>query len=118
MALLPPPQSYDLTAPTATPAALSTPTPSLALPASANVWGTGLDFPHRLPSIPTSCAALIAFGFALLFLAVFLAVGWRMGSRAIARDEEKEIAVEDVERNSIAITIVSDTEVFPIEKKL
>ncbi|KAG9088312.1 hypothetical protein FRC06_002107 [Ceratobasidium sp. 370] len=118
MALLPPPQTYDITAPTATPSLLSSPTPSLALPASANVWGTGLDFPHREPTLPTSCAALIAFAFALVFIAVFLAAGWRMGSRAIVRDEEKVIAVEDVERNSIAITIVSDTEVFPAEKKL
>ncbi|QRV93405.1 hypothetical protein RhiJN_21423 [Ceratobasidium sp. AG-Ba] len=118
MALLPPPQSYDITAPTATPSLLSTPTPSLALPASANVWNTGLDFPHRAPTLPTSCAALIAFLLALAFIAAFLAVGWRRGSKAIADEEKAEVSVQDVERSSIAITVVSDTEVFSAEKKL
>ncbi|QRV78626.1 hypothetical protein RhiJN_06641 [Ceratobasidium sp. AG-Ba] len=119
MALLPPPQSYDITAPTATPSLLSIPTPSLALPASANVWNTGLDFPHRAPTLPTSCAALIAFLLALAFIAAFLAVGWRRGSKAIIADEEKaEVSVQDVERSSIAITVISDTEVFSAEKKL
>lgn len=96
-----------MTAPTATPSLLSTPTP--ALPASANVWGTGLDFPHPAPTLPTACAALIAFVIALLFVAVFLGVGWRMGSRAVLRDEE----AASLEGGSLGgVTVVEDVEVF------
>lgn len=45
---------------------------------------------------------------------MFLAVGWRLGGTLVARDEEKgEVAVEEAERRSVVISVVSDTEVFP-----
>lgn len=60
-----------------------------------------------MPTLPTACAALIAFVFALLFVAVFLGVGWRMGSRAVVRDVE----AADVESLG-GVTVVEDVEVF------
>ncbi|KAF8751176.1 hypothetical protein RHS01_08738 [Rhizoctonia solani] len=84
------------------------------------------DAPVAVPSIhvgtalPLICSALIAFAFAFLVIAMFFAVGWHRGSTAI-RDLEKaeqpEPVVEQVERRSIAISVVSDTEVFSSGKK-
>ncbi|CAE6508626.1 unnamed protein product [Rhizoctonia solani] len=112
MALIPP-SSVAFDAPAAVP------TIHTGFPISASGWLLPIDGVQTEPSIPLFCSALIAFFFAFIVIAMFLSVGWHRGSVAI-RDLEKaeaeEPTVEEVER-SIVVSVVSDTEVFSLQKK-
>ncbi|CAE7228871.1 unnamed protein product [Rhizoctonia solani] len=112
MALMPPSSiAFEAPAPV--------PTIHTTFPISANGWLVSIDGVQTEPSVPLYCSALIAFFFAFIVIAMFLAVGWHRGSVAI-RDVEKaepEPTVEEVERSSIVVSIVSDTEVFSSQKK-
>ncbi|KAJ1299354.1 hypothetical protein OPQ81_000617 [Rhizoctonia solani] len=114
MALIPP-SSVAFDAPT------SVPSIHVGFPVSANGWLVPNDGVQTEPSIPLYCSALIAFFFAFIVIAMFLATGWHRGSIAI-RDLEKaeqaEPTVEEFERSSVVVSAVSDTEVFSSEKKI
>ncbi|QRW21101.1 hypothetical protein RhiXN_06090 [Rhizoctonia solani] len=113
MALIPP-SSIAFDAPVAVPSI------HVGFPVSANGWLMPIEGAQKASALPLICSALIAFAFAFLVIAMFFAVGWHRGSTAI-RDLEKaeqpEPVVEQVERRSIAISVVSDTEVFSSGKK-
>ncbi|CAE6512566.1 unnamed protein product [Rhizoctonia solani] len=113
MALIPP-SSVAFDAPAAVP------TIHTGFPISASGWLLPIDGPQTEPTIPLFCSALIALFLAFIVIAMFLSVGWLRGSGAI-RDLEKaeseEPTVEHVERRSIVVSVVSDTEVFSSQKK-
>ncbi|CAE6450566.1 unnamed protein product [Rhizoctonia solani] len=113
MALIPP-SSVAFDAPAAVPSI------HVGFPVSANGWLMPIDGVQKEPSIPLFCSALIALFFAFIIIAMFLSIGWHRGSVAI-RDLEKaeqaEPTVEEVERRSVVVSVVSDTEVFSSEKK-
>ncbi|CCO32483.1 hypothetical protein RSOLAG1IB_07224 [Rhizoctonia solani AG-1 IB] len=113
MALIPP-SSVAFDAPA------SVPSIHVGFPLSASGWLIPIEGVQKEPTLPLICSTLIAFAFAFVIIALFLAVGWHRGSTAI-RDletaEQPEPVVEEVERRSIVVSVVSDTEVFASEKK-
>ncbi|CAE6445930.1 unnamed protein product [Rhizoctonia solani] len=111
MALIPP-SSVAFDAPAAVP------TIRTGFPISASGWLVPIDGVQKESSIPLACSALIAFVLAFIVIAMFLAIGWQRGSVAIRDLEKAEPTVEQVERTSVVVSVVSDTEVFSSQKKI
>ncbi|KAH7323392.1 hypothetical protein B0J17DRAFT_723383 [Rhizoctonia solani] len=113
MALIPP-SSIAFEAPT------PVPTIHVGFPISVNGWRVPVDGVQTEPSIPLYCSALLALFFAFIVISMFLAIGWHRGSvaiRDVEKAEQSEPTVEEVERSSIVVSVVSDTEIFSSQKK-
>ncbi|CAE6445942.1 unnamed protein product [Rhizoctonia solani] len=113
MALIPP-SSVAFEAPA------SVPSIHVGFPVSASGWLMPIEGAQKEPTLPLICSVLIAFVFAFVIIAMLLAIGWQRGRVAIQdfeKAEQLEPVVEEVERRSIVVSVVSDTEVFASQKK-
>lgn len=87
-----------------------------AFPIDVNGWHSSLDSMPKMPTIPLACTALLALVCALIVCAAFMALGWYRARSAIARFDEEQQCVQEheheIERRSVVVSVVSDTEIF------